>query len=80
MMNLAISVLVIVGLWFVFNKAKQPGWAAIIPIYNFYVLLQVVGKPWWWLLLFLIPGVNLVFLISLSICCQKVLAREWVTL
>ena len=32
-----------------------------MPIYNTIVLLEIVGKPWWWLLLFFIPGVNLVF-------------------
>ncbi|MFC2137946.1 DUF5684 domain-containing protein [Bacteroidota bacterium] len=58
-----IAVLMIVSLWMIFQKAKKPGWASIIPIYNIIVLLQIVGKPWWWLILFLIPGVNIVFLI-----------------
>jgi hypothetical protein len=47
----------------VFKKAGQPGWAAIIPIYNLYVILKIVGKPGWWLLLMLIPLVNVVFAI-----------------
>ena len=47
--------------WRIFEKAGKPGWTAIIPIYNTIVLLDIVGKPWWWLLLFFIPGVNLVF-------------------
>ncbi len=49
--------------WRVFEKAGKPGWAALIPIYNTLILLEIVGKPWWWLLLFFIPGVNLVFII-----------------
>ena len=48
-------VLTIAGLWGIFKKAGRPGWLSIIPVYNIVVLLQVVGKPWWWLLLFLIP-------------------------
>jgi hypothetical protein len=44
----------------VFGKAGQPGWAAFVPIYNIYVLLKVVGRPGWWLILFLIPIVNIV--------------------
>ena len=47
--------------WRIFEKAGKPGWAAIIPIYNTIVLLDTIGKPWWWILLFLIPGVNIVF-------------------
>lgn len=49
--------------WKLFVKAGQPGWAAIIPIYNVYVMLKIVGKPGWWLLLFLIPFVNFVIAI-----------------
>lgn len=49
--------------WKIFEKAGQPGWAAIIPIYNAIVLLKIVGKPVWWLFLFLIPFVNYVFII-----------------
>jgi hypothetical protein len=49
--------------WKIFEKAGQPGWAAIIPIYNAVILLKIVGKPVWWLFLFIIPFVNYVFLI-----------------
>jgi hypothetical protein len=57
---LAIVVLMIASQWKVFTKAGQPGWASIVPFYNIYVLLQVGGKPGWWLVLFLVPVVNLV--------------------
>jgi hypothetical protein len=60
---LAVAVLLIAAIWRVFTKASQPGWAAIIPIYNTIVLLRVAGKPWWWLLLMLIPLVNTVIVI-----------------
>ena len=58
--SLAVAVLTIAGMWKIFEKAGKPGWAAIIPIYNFIVWLEIVGKPWWWLLLCLIPGVVVV--------------------
>jgi hypothetical protein len=57
---LAIIVLAIAGLWKTFVKAGQPGWAAIIPIYNLYVLCLIVGKPAWWVILFFVPIVGLV--------------------
>lgn len=47
--------------WRIFEKAGKPGWAALIPIYNTLVMLEIVGKPWWWFLLFFIPGVNIIF-------------------
>ncbi len=57
----AITILVIIALWKIFEKAGKPGWAAIIPIYNIIVLLEIVGKPLWWIILFLIPLVNIIF-------------------
>lgn len=54
-----IGLIVVAAWWQVFEKAKQPGWAAIIPIYNAYILLKVAKRPGWWLLLYLIPVVNL---------------------
>lgn len=56
------AIIGVVAMWKVFMKAAQPGWAAIIPIYNVIVLLKIVNRPWWWLLLLLIPIVNIVIL------------------
>lgn len=58
-----VILLFVASMWKIFTKAGKPGWAAIIPIYNFIVLLEIIGKPIWWLLMFLLPGVNLVFMI-----------------
>ena len=57
---MAIIVLMVAGYWRLFEKAGQPGWAAIIPIYNVYILLKVVGRPGWWLIFYCIPLVNAV--------------------
>jgi hypothetical protein len=57
---LAVAILVIAGLWKVFTKAGQAGWAAIIPILNTLVILKVVKRPLWWIILFLIPCVNFI--------------------
>lgn len=69
LLYLAVIVLTIAGMWKTFAKANQPGWAAIIPIYNFYVMLKIAGRPAWWLVLFLIPIVNFVipFIVSIDI-------------
>jgi len=63
-----ILIVMIVGMWKVFEKAGKPGWAAIIPIYNIIILLEVVGKPTWWIILMLIPFVN--FIIAIILCHQ----------
>lgn len=55
-----ISIVYIIAEWKIYTKAGKPGWATLIPIYNVIVLLEIVGKPWYWILLLLIPGVNIV--------------------
>lgn len=71
LLELALIVLIIAGIWKVFAKAGQPGWAAIIPIFNVYILLKVAGRPWWWLLLLLIPLVNIVIVFVVAIDVAK---------
>jgi len=67
----AVIVLLIAAIWKVFSKAGQPGWAAIIPIYNIYVMCKVAGRPGWWLLLMLIPLVNVIIAIILNVDIAK---------
>ncbi len=59
----AFIILLLAAEWKIFVKAGKPGWAAIIPIYNFIVILEIVGKPVWWIILMFIPFVNIIFLI-----------------
>ncbi len=58
---LLLAIVFIVAEWKIFEKAGKPGWAILIPIYRIIVFLDIIEKPWWWLLLFLIPGVNIIF-------------------
>jgi hypothetical protein len=59
----AVAILMIASIWKVYEKAGQPGWAAIIPIYNLYIITKIIGKPGYWTVLMLIPIVNYIFLI-----------------
>jgi hypothetical protein len=67
----AVVLLVIISMWKIFTKAGKPGWAAIIPIYNLIVLIEICCKPLWWFILLLIPGVNLIVIIILYIVLAK---------
>jgi Family of unknown function (DUF5684) len=66
-----LAILVIAAMWKVFVKAGEPGWAALIPIYNFLVLLKIAGKPMWWFILMLIPFVNLIIAIMVMVSLAK---------
>jgi signal peptidase I len=52
--------------YWIFNDAGVSGYKALIPFYNYYVWLKVIGKPWWWLLLMLVPFINF-FMIMLML-------------
>ena len=76
LIDLAIAILMIAGLWKVFTKAGKPGWASIIPIYNGIVLLEICGRPIWWILLMLIPCVNIIFSLIVFIDLAKSFGKD----
>lgn len=67
----AVALFMIASTWKLFTKAGQPGWACLVPIYNLIVMLKIAGKPAWWFVLFLIPGVNLVVMIMTAVALAK---------
>ena len=52
-------VAMIAATWRIFTKAGQPGWTCLIPVYNWYLMTQIVGLPPWTLLLLFVPLVNI---------------------
>jgi hypothetical protein len=73
---LAVVVLIFVSLWKIFEKAGKPGWAGIVPIYNAIVLLEIVGRPIWWIVLLFVPCVGLVVGILLCIDLAKSFGKD----
>ena len=53
--SIIIGVIGIVSLWKIFKKAGKPGWAALIPFYNYYVMCEIAEKQWWHVLLLFVP-------------------------
>jgi signal peptidase I len=47
------------GLSKMFEKAGEKGWKGWVPVYNFYILSKLLHKPWWWCLIMIVPGVNI---------------------
>jgi signal peptidase I len=50
-----------IGYWKLFEKAGRPGWEALIPLYSYYVMLKISGRPSWWMVWLLIPVLNVIF-------------------
>lgn len=73
-----VFLLFVIGAWKMFVKAGHPGWAAIIPIFNIYIILKIVGRPGWWLILFFIPILNILILLLVSIDLGKSFGKSTV--
>lgn len=70
------ALLIIVGMWKTYVKAGEPGWAVLIPIYNLYIWLKIIDRSAWWLLFFLIPIVNIIVSLIISIDLAKVFGKS----
>ena len=46
------------GVWRVLEKTGAPGWAALVPGLNVYLLLKAAQIPGWWFFLALFPPVT----------------------
>ena len=69
---IAFVILAIAGMWKTFTKAGQPGWACLVPIYNYVVMCEIARKPTWWLIMILIvPIANIIFIFKLMIAIAE---------
>jgi uncharacterized protein DUF5684 len=72
---LVVVVAMIAAMWKIFTKAGQPGWAAIIPLYNYIVLFRITGKSAWWILGLMVPILNFYVAIRLVFNLASVFGR-----
>lgn len=73
---LLLVVAMLAAMWRIFEKAGQPGWAAIVPIYNIIVWLKIINKPWWWLIMMVIPLVGVIFSIWATNLLMKAFGKS----
>lgn len=62
--------------WKIFTKSGRPGWACIVPIYNLVVLMRIVDKPGWWWVLYILPIVNVVVAVVVTIALAKSFGKD----
>ncbi|CAN5519129.1 hypothetical protein BH10ACT3_BH10ACT3_12490 [soil metagenome] len=73
---LAFFVIYLVAMWKLFVKMGQPGWQGIIPLLNAYVIFKLAGKEWWWVILLIIPCINIIAAFILAQSTAKLFAKE----
>lgn len=62
--------------WGLFEKAGEPGWASLVPFYNLWILVKISGKEGFWFILFLVPCLNIVALIVISLAIAERFGKE----
>ena len=71
-----LAALILIGQWKVFEKAGKPGWASFIPIYSTIVLLEIIGRPTWWLILTFFPIANVIVMAIMMIDLARVFGKD----
>lgn len=74
--SLVLCVFVLVCMWIVFRKAGKPGWAAIVPFYNLYVLFDITWGSGMRFLLLLIPIYNIILGIQTQVRLAKAFGKS----
>ena len=63
------------SLWKIFEKNGRKSWEGFIPIYNIFIWLKIIKKPWWWIFFFIVPFVNLIVAIGCNVETARLFGR-----
>lgn len=72
---LIVAVIMIVAMWKIFVKAGKPGWAALVPVYSLVILMEIVGRPVWWVALYFLAVIPFVGFIATISCANNCYLR-----
>jgi hypothetical protein len=72
----AIIAVFVAAQWKLFTKAGEPGWAAVVPVYNLIILMKIAGKPDWWIVLLFVPFAGIVATIVMYIGLARNFGRS----
>lgn len=72
-----IFVPLIVGMWKMFEKAGQPGWAALVPLYNLYILItEINGREPLFIVFFFVPLLNIYASVVMNLDLAKSYGKD----
>jgi hypothetical protein len=71
LIGLVFAVIAVAAYWRMFTKAGVPGWRCLVPVWNVITILSIVGKPWWWIFLMLVPLLNVIILVIVALDLGK---------
>ncbi|MBM4157556.1 MAG: signal peptidase I [Ignavibacteria bacterium] len=60
-------ILYVIGGWKMFKKAGKPGYAILVPYVDLWIILEIIGRPYWWIFLYMIIAPIIWIIISIDI-------------
>ena len=51
-----------IGTWKLYSISGKKSWQSFIPIYNVFILLKIINRPWWWIFMIFIPVINVIII------------------
>jgi signal peptidase I len=64
------------GLGLLFKKAGEDLWKAYVPLYNFYIIIKITGRPSWWVIMLIIPILNFFYALGLLLDLAKCFGKN----
>ncbi len=76
---LIFHVVMAAALWKMAERTREePRWFALVPFLNIALFLKIAKKPLWWLILFLIPLVNIITIVAATMAlCVRFRVNKW---
>jgi signal peptidase I len=65
-----------VGLYKIFQKTGRTAWKAFVPFLNFYEWIKLLERPWWWVFLMIVPGVNILMYAVLTVITAQYFGKR----
>ncbi|HLC82260.1 MAG TPA: signal peptidase I [Bacteroidia bacterium] len=64
------------GLYKIFEKTGRTTWKAFVPFLNFYEWIKLLERPWWWVFLMIVPGVNILMYAVLTVITAQYFGKR----
>ena len=72
----ALAVIYTISFAKLFEKAGRKSWEGIVPIYNLFVWMKIIQRPFYWALLLIFPGVNIIMLAVMNVNTATVFGKR----
>lgn len=71
-----VMLIAIISSWKIYTKAGKPGWTCLVPFYNAWVMMEIIGFPGFYFLGMMVPVVGMFFALYCQFRLAKVFGKD----